>query len=73
MSKAKHVCEKRGRANCEVCIGWRVKLWDAINEYVKTCGGSPSRYVGGNTRRMNSVVEIERVICDAAEHDRIRS
>lgn len=40
----------------------RVALWDAINRYVITCGGDPSKHVYGNTPRMNAVVEVERVV-----------
>lgn len=41
---------------------FRVKLWDLINEYCESCGGDPSKFVCGNTRRQNKVVEIESLI-----------
>lgn len=39
----------------------RVALWDAINEYVETCGGNPSRHVYGNTPRQRAVAKVEAV------------
>jgi hypothetical protein len=35
-------------------------LWDAINKYVKSCGGDPSKHIYGNTPRMDAVVMIKR-------------
>lgn len=40
----------------------RIALWDAINAYVVTCGGDPSKYVLGNTSRMEAVARVERVV-----------
>lgn len=39
-----------------------VELWDAINRYVVTCGGDPSRHVYGNTPRMTAVSNIETAL-----------
>lgn len=44
----------------------RVRLWDAINEYVKSCGGDPSKRVYGNTTRQRAVAGVERVVREAA-------
>lgn len=38
----------------------RGAMWDAINKYVETCGGDPSKHVYGNTARQRAVVEVER-------------
>lgn len=40
----------------------RVALWDTINEYVRTCGGDPSKRVYGNTARQTAVAAIERIV-----------
>lgn len=40
----------------------RIALWNAINEYVKSCSGDPSKRVYGNAHRMNAVAEIERIL-----------
>ena len=39
----------------------KVRLWDAINEYVKACGGDTSVATIGE-RRMNAVAMVERVV-----------
>ena len=44
----------------------RVRLWDAINRYVQTCGGDPSKHVYGNTARQRAVAEVEQVLRDEA-------
>lgn len=44
----------------------RVRIWDAINRYVQTCGGDPSKHVYGNIARMNAVVDVEQALRDAA-------
>ena len=33
-------------------------LWEAIHEYVRTCGGDPDKPVIGNLRRMQAVARI---------------
>ena|SRR5271166_1496380 len=40
----------------------KVALWDAINRYVVSCGGDPSKHVYGNTSRMRAVVDVEAAI-----------
>lgn len=40
----------------------REKLWEAINAYVRTCGGDPSKHVVGNTARMVAVENIEECL-----------
>lgn len=40
----------------------RVALWDAINRYVVTCCGDPSKHVYGNTPRQKAVVDVEAAI-----------
>ena len=37
-------------------------LWEAINRYASSCGGSPAKSVYGNTRRMDAIVDVERVV-----------
>ena len=37
----------------------RVALWEAINAYVRACGGDPSARTVG-VARMNAVVAVER-------------
>lgn len=37
-----------------------VVLWDAINEYVKTCGVHPDERIYGNTSRQLAVALVER-------------
>lgn len=44
----------------------KVKLWDAINDYVIACGGDPSKRTV-STKRMNAVVEVERVVDEIAK------
>jgi hypothetical protein len=53
----------------------RVALWDAINDYAVSCGGSPGEHVYGNTRRMDAVVEVERRVgeIESADLARVRS
>ena len=41
---------------------WQVPLWDAINRYVVSCGGDPSKHVNGNTPRMEAVVEVNSIV-----------
>jgi hypothetical protein len=38
---------------------YQLELWDAINEYVESCNGDTSKI---SNRRMNAVVNVERVI-----------
>lgn len=40
----------------------RVKLWDAVNEYVIACGGDPGKHVYGNTPRAAAVVGVENAV-----------
>ena len=40
----------------------RVELWDAINDYVKACGGDPGKHVYGNLTRMDAVAAVERAV-----------
>jgi hypothetical protein len=50
----------------------KVALWDAINQYVVSCGGDPSTHVYGNTTRMRAVVTVESIvggIASAAEYE----
>lgn len=38
-------------------------LWDAINQYVKACGGDPSsKTCYGNLLRQQAVVDIEKIV-----------
>jgi len=39
----------------------RVELWDAINDYVRSCYGDPDSHVHGNTSRQDAVVRIEEL------------
>ena len=41
-----------------------VALWDAINAYAKSLGGTPSANVYGNTARMRAVVKVETAVSD---------
>ncbi len=50
----------------DIAMETRVLLWDAINRYVQTCGGDPSKYVYGNTARQKAVAEVEQAIRDGA-------
>jgi len=52
----------QNQAIAEMEMEDRVKLWDAINEYVIACGGDPSSRVYGNTSRMNAVAKVESFI-----------
>jgi hypothetical protein len=47
----------------------RVALWEAINAYVRACGGDPSARTVG-VARMNAVIAVERAAM--AEEDDIR-
>ncbi len=40
----------------------KVKLWEAINRYVETCGGHPGVSLYANVRRQQAVVEIEKLV-----------
>lgn len=51
---------------------WKVKLWDAINEYAKACGGSPDRCVYGNTVRQGAVTVIESAIFDHEQETKLK-
>lgn len=42
----------------------RIALWDAIDAYVRACGGDPSKHVYGNTPRQEAVARVERVVAD---------
>jgi len=44
---------------------WQVTLWDAINRYVVTCGGDPSKHVHGNMPRMAAVASVCDVVRSA--------
>lgn len=44
---------------------WKVDLWNAINKYVQTCGGDPSKHVYGNMPRQLAVVDVEKAVADA--------
>lgn len=39
-----------------------VLLYEAINEYVVSCGGDPSRHVYGNTARQKAVSRINGIV-----------
>lgn len=41
----------------------RVAMWDAINEYARSCGGDTSKTTVSN-RRMDAVAAVERVIAE---------
>lgn len=45
------------------------RLWEAINRYVETCGGDPSKRVYGNTARMECVVEVEAIVFSENSRD----
>lgn len=45
----------------------KVKLWDAINTYVTTCGGDPAKHVYGNIKRMQAVVDVENIVVEVEE------
>lgn len=68
---SKHKCKQLGMGGCEECMDWRVKLWDAVNEYVVACGGNPRQGVGSPSR-MQAVVEVEGVVVGASLADQIR-
>ena len=40
----------------------KVKIWEAINRYVETCGGDTSRGVYGSISRQEAVVAVECAI-----------
>ena len=46
----------------EARMAERVRLWDAINAYVVSCGGDPDRHVYGNTRRQTAVAQVEQIV-----------
>lgn len=58
----KHVCEIRGRSNCEACMQFEIELWEAINRYASSVGGDPSGYVYGNVPRMQAVADVNNTI-----------
>jgi hypothetical protein len=37
------------------------QLWEAVNRYVRACGGDPGAHVYGNTSRQRAVADIERI------------
>ena len=39
----KHTCETDGRSNCAPCMQFETELWDAINRYVSSADGDPSK------------------------------
>jgi len=46
----------------------KIKLWEAIQKYVRACGGDPEKHVYGNTGRMDSVTEIEQLVYEKEEN-----
>lgn len=51
---------------------WKIPLWDAINAYVRACGGNPNviENVAGQldlTQRQAAVVHVEKVVATARE------
>lgn len=64
-----HTCQRSGISNCEPCIAWRVRLWDAIHKYVVACGGDPS---GTSGARMDAVVDVEGTVVSAWVRDEVR-
>lgn len=48
-------------------LSWKVPLWDAIDDYVRACGGDPSKHVYGNTTRQRAVVAVEAVVSRAID------
>lgn len=46
----------------EIVNAMQGPLWDAISKFTMACGGDTSRYVYGNTPRMNAVGEVNAVI-----------
>lgn len=45
----------------------RVELWNAINAYVRACGGDPAKHVYGNAARMDAVVRVEKAVSTRGE------
>jgi hypothetical protein len=45
----------------------RAQLWDAINDYVVACGGTPGAQMYGNTKRQAAVAEVESLVYPAEE------
>lgn len=43
----------------------RVKLWEAVNEYAKACGGDTSSATSGD-RRMDAVANVDRAAAAVA-------
>src|ERR1700690_1965115 len=40
----------------------KVRLWEAINRYVVSCGGAPDKHVYGNTSRQRAVTDVETAL-----------
>ena len=61
-------CSHRSDGECQHCGADvavdRVALWNAINDYVRACGGDPSKHVYGNTPRMDAVCRVENAVMD---------
>jgi hypothetical protein len=48
------------------------KLWDAINKYVRACGGDPSRNVYVKTIRQQVIIEIENLVFDVLKQNGVK-
>ena len=67
----KHTCKTKGISNCRPCMNWRAELWDAIADFVRSCGGDPAKGVG-SVARMNAVEDVESCIIRACNNDQVR-
>ena len=48
-----------------VPMAWRVATWEAINAYVRSCGGEPHRATYGNIVRQKAVAAVEKQFSSA--------
>ena len=51
---------------------WKVKLWCAVHDYAKSCGGTPDLLVYGNTERQNAVTALESAILDGERETKLK-
>jgi hypothetical protein len=54
-----HDCAAPDCARQTVPLAWKVETWEAINAYVRSCGGEPHRATYGNAVRQKAVAAVE--------------
>jgi len=40
----------------------KIELWNAINHYVRKCGGDPASVLHMTISRMNAVIDVEKCV-----------